>query len=467
MRRCAWFVILLVGVSYAQNKQILYGFTEIPQSLLQNPGGKISNDWYFGIPLLSHIHANGGSSGVTIYDLFAVDGENFNTKLERVVYSLKPTDFFTFNQQLEIVSGGFAFDPSYNKNQYISFGLYQEVDAIIYFPQDYAKLVYEGNQNNINRPFRLDHLNGTSELISVLHIGYNKVVNDKFTYGIRGKVYNSITNINSLNNKGTFITVNGDNNVYDHIFDLDLSLKTSGLVNLTTDSDFETKDITKQILFGGNLGLGVDLGFSYQINKQWYLDGSLLDIGFINHGKHVENYELKGNYVFEGINPIFPEVGSGQTADEYWTEIEQEFEDLFTIDTTKTKYTTWRPIKLNTSLNYTFGKRVSKECDCTFDDSGYLNRIGLQLYAVNRPKLPQVALTAYYYRRLLNGLSIKAAYTLDSYSFSNIGIGMSAQLGGINFYIMADNFLNFKNIYNAQSLSLQLGFNYIFTKDED
>ena len=91
----------------------------------------------------------------------------------------------------------------------------------------------------------------------------------------------------------------------------------------------------------------------------------------------------------------------------------------------------------------------------------------MQLYVISRPKQPQLALTAYYYRRLFKGLRAKATYTLDSYSLHNIGLGLSAHLGGANFYIMADNFLQYQNIYNAQSVSLQLGFNYIFNTNED
>ena len=63
---------------FGQNKQLLYGFSEIPQSLLLNPGGEVKNDWYFGLPLLSHVHVNTGSSGVTVYDLFADNNVDFN-----------------------------------------------------------------------------------------------------------------------------------------------------------------------------------------------------------------------------------------------------------------------------------------------------------------------------------------------------------------------------------------------------
>lgn len=458
--------LLITSIVFSQNKQILYGFSEIPQSLLQNPGGKVQNNGYFGFPLLSHIHVNGGTSGSTVYDVFADNGVNFNIKLQSAIYSMQSNDFFSFNQQLEIFSGGFAFGPFYRKNEYLSFGLYQEFDFMGYFPKDYAILALEGNQNNINRVFRADDFSAKAELISVFHVGYNKKVNEKFTYGFRGKVYSNILNLNSTQNKGLFITVPGENNIYNHIFNLDLALRTSGIASINDgNSDFKTKDLTKRILLGGNLGLGFDAGFTYNLTEQWSLDASLLDVGFIAHTKDVENYEVKGDYTFEGVNPFFPESGNGQTADEYWSEIEEDFEELFIVDSTTTKYTTWRPAKFNASINYAFGKKKEQECNCIKEEGGYLNAAGLQLYGIGRPKQPQLALTAYYYRRLFNGLRAKATYTIDSYSFYNMGLGLSAQIGGLNFYIMADNFLQYKNIFNAQSVSLQLGFNYIFNKN--
>ncbi len=465
MRKASLLFGLITCLSFSQNKQILYGFSEIPQALLQNPGGKISNDWYFGIPLLSHIHVNGGASGISVYDLFAKDGVDFNVKLQNAVNKMKSTDFFTFNQQLEIFSAGFAMGPSYEKKEYLSFGLYQETDFIAYFPKDIAVLALEGNANNINRRFNLNHVNVNAEVISVLHVGYNKKVNSSFTYGVRGKIYSNIINLNSTNNKGVFVTIPGENNFYNHIFNLDLELRTSGLNSITEeDSDFSGKDLVKRTLLGGNLGLGFDIGFTYNLTKQWSLDASLLDVGFVRHSKDIKNYVVDDVYSFEGINPLFPETDTGQTAEDYWNEVGEDFEDLFELDSTATKYTTWRPVKLNASLNYSFGKKQSEDCNCLKEDNGYLNAVGMQLYAINRPKQPQLALTAYYYRRLFNNLRVKATYTIDSYSFNNVGLGISTHLGGFNFYVMADNFLQYKNIYDAQSVSLQLGFNYIFNK---
>ncbi|MDO5972107.1 DUF5723 family protein [Flavivirga aquimarina] len=464
------FIVASCSFSFSQNKQLLYGFSDIPQSLMINPGGEVKNDWYFGMPLLSHIHANVGITGSTVYDIFANDGIDFNTKLQNAVYSMGSRDSFSVNQQLEIFSGGFSLKNTLGKKEYLSFGLYQELDFIAYFPKDLAILALEGNQNNIGRSFRANNVNVAAEAISVLHVGYNKKVNDHFTFGVRGKIYSNIVNVNSTKNEGRFVTVRGQNNFYDHIFNLDLEARTSGLANLKdddSDSNSVVKDLRKRALLGGDLGLGFDIGLTHQLNKQWSLDASLLDVGFIRHTKDIENYKVEGDYVFEGINPIFPDTGNGQTAEEYWSDIETNFEDLFKLDTTATKYTTWRPVKLNASLNYAFGKKIDDICNCENEEDIYQNKTGLQLYAISRPRQPQLALTLYYYRRLFNGLQVKTTYTIDPYSMTNIGLGMSANLKGVNFYVMADNFLELRNVYNAQSVSLQLGFNYIFNKNED
>ena len=471
MKNSCLLCLLITCFSFSQNKQVLYGFNEIPQSLMLNPGAQISNDWYVGMPLLSQLHVNVGMSGISVYDVFAEDGRDFNSKLRDAIYNMDSNDHFAVNQQLEIISGGFVFGNSYEKDQYLSFGLYQETDVMVYFPKDYAILAYEGNQSNINRIFDLSHLNASAEIVSVFHVGYNKKLHNKLTVGARGKIYSSLINFNSTKNTGTFVTTPGENNYYKHTFNLDLELRTSGAGSLLNDdnSDFseDLNQLRSRVLFGGNLGLGIDIGFTYQPTEQWTVSASLLDIGFIGHSKDVENYKLDGTYEFEGINPIFEESEQGQTAEEYWDEIADEFEDLFTLDTTNTKYSTWRPLKLNAALTYSFGEKVSKECNCLQGDSGYLNAVGAHLFAINRPKQPQLALTAFYYRQLFDQIRLKATYTVDSYSFTNVGLGMSAHLGGINFYLMADNLLEFQNLAKAQSVSLQLGFNYIFKKNEN
>ena len=455
--------LLTISGLMAQNKQLLYDFTSIPQSLLTNPGAKIKNRAYFGIPALSHLHVNVGSSGFSTYDLFADNGVDFNTKLRTVLYDVNHKDNITLTQQLELFSFGFSLP---DKEAYITVGMYQETDFHLYFPKDYAMLAYEGNANNLNRAYQMNHLSVTAELLSAFYIGYHKQLTKQFRYGVRAKLYSGAANINAARNKGHFITTQGENNFYRQEFDLDLELRTSGVHGLINDDNSDAKkDIStlrKRLLFGGNLGLGFDAGVTYDFKENWTATASLLDLGAIVQSTDVQRYAVKGKYTYNGINPIFPANASIQDTD-YWDNVADEVEELFKVDTTATTYMTWRPLKFNASLKYTYNKQDDSEsCDCHNEPSKSETELGVHLFSVKRPRGFQSALTLYAQREFLKFLSLRATYTIDRYSLTNIGLGLSTQIGPMNLYIMGDNLLGYRNLAKSRSASLQFGLNYIF-----
>src|SRR6187402_3604419 len=92
---------------FSQNKEVLYNFTSIPQSSLVNPGADVSYKYYFGVPVLSGVSANLGSSSFSVYDLFADNGIDFNDKVRDIINKSSRNDKTQVNQQLEIFSGGF------------------------------------------------------------------------------------------------------------------------------------------------------------------------------------------------------------------------------------------------------------------------------------------------------------------------------------------------------------------------
>ena len=124
MKKIVWVLVLMLTINcFSQNKQILYNFTAVPQSLLTNPGADFKYNFYFGIPLLSGISANVGSSGFSAYDLFADNGIDFNVKLRNVVFSTSRKDRLAINEQIEVFNGGFKIAGE-QSDSYISFGMY-------------------------------------------------------------------------------------------------------------------------------------------------------------------------------------------------------------------------------------------------------------------------------------------------------------------------------------------------------
>ncbi|MBP7469492.1 MAG: hypothetical protein KA782_00170 [Flavobacterium sp.] len=458
MRKIVLFLIFSVSIScFSQNRQILYNFTSAPQSLLTNPGSDVKYNWFVGIPLLSGISANMGSSGFSAFDLFADNGVDFNAKLRNVVFSTSRNDKVSINQQLEIISGGFKLG-DWQEGVYLSFGMYQEMDAFAYVPKDYAILALDGNQNYLGKVFDMGDLSARGEMLTVFHLGIHKNVSEQLILGARGKIYSSIFNVSSTKNSGYFYTIQGTNSIYDQVISANALVQTSGLTNYIDNYSGNAKsDIMKKTFLGGNLGLGLDLGLTYYPKENLQFTASLIDIGFIKHTKEIESYSYKGYYNYVGLTPDFV---LGNNSDD----ILDEFNDAIPLDTLHTKYTTWRPLKFNSSIQYSFGDGRSSDCNCSGGtENKYKNAVGAQLFAMTTPRTPLMALTGYYRRQIFDSLEMKATYTVDSFSSKNIGLGLSTTLGKVNFYVLADNLLEYRDISKANSLSFQLGFNVIFS----
>lgn len=465
MRNFLMYIMAFSGiVAMAQNKQVLYGFEESPQSLMVNPGGKVLQKSHFGIPFLSQIHLNAGASGVSVYDIFGKSNVDINTRIRDKIFEMKNTDFFTATQQLEIINFGWRA-----RNEiYYSGGIYQEFDFIAYFPKDLGILFWDGNQAYLDYEFDLGEVSTMADFLTVYHFGANKQITSKLTVGLRAKLYSSMVSYRSVNNSGTFTTrlSDGDINIYDHtIENANITVETSGIASLgdLNGGSEVTSEILGRAFFGGNIGVGVDLGATYDITGNLSASASVLDLGAIFHQNDVETYKATGTYTLNGIQLVFPPLAAGEPAFPYYDDLEDELEREIPIDTLTSGYTQFRPLKVNAGVKYSFGKVIGKgvDCDCK-NMGGGVDRnqaVGLQFFSQFRPKGPQMAGTFFYYRSVTDWLAAKATYTVDPYTNSNVGLGIVTDIGKFNFYITADNLLKYGNIAKAKSISLQLGFN--------
>jgi hypothetical protein len=462
------YLILIVAFQFScfgQNKEVLYNFTAIPQSSLVNPGADVSYKFYFGIPVLSGVSANLGSSSFSAYDLFANNGVDFNDKVRNVINNSSSKDKTQVNQQLELFSGGFRVGGKESQS-YISFGAYQEFDFLMYVPKDLAILAIDGNRNYIGKSFNLADLNVRAEVLSVFHVGFHKKLNEKLVLGGRAKIYSSGANATSTKNSGYIYTgqTAGTPNIYTQTITSNLELKTSGIATFTKD-EYEgsiPKDIVHNTFFNGSLGLGVDAGLTYYFKENLQFTASVVDLGFIRHTKDIETLTYKGTYNYQGINPSFDPTNEPEN-------IFDEFDKAIPRDTLYNKYTTWRPTKFYSSIQYSWGEsRSDDDCNCKGKITRkYVNAVGGQLFAMSMPVEPFVALTAFYKRNIFEKLDVKATYTFDSYSNKNIGLGISGTLGKLNMYVLVDNVLEYKDVSKANSIAFQFGFNFVFQNSEE
>lgn len=449
-------LLLIFSLSVtAQNKQILYGFSNIPQTLLLNPGQDVGYKYHVGMPLLSGISADINMSGFTVADLFTSDNIDFNTKLNNVISNLGSNDYAYLNTQIEVINAGVKL----NKRDYLSFGFYTEADAFLTIPKGILELAKEGNASFLNRSFLLSKISSKMDVLGVLHAGISRKINNKLTVGTRLKIYSSALNIYSGGNQGSFTTRLGRDNIYVHTLNnVDASVYSSGIYNEDDEIAIEgAGDVIGSTFLGGNLGLGVDFGFTYNINNQTKIMASLLDLGFISYSDNIRNATLNGNYVFSGI-----EFQYDNTNPDYWQNLTDDFNDKIQREENKESYTVARPVKLNAAIKHSFGKSRSEEnCSDISYNNYYDNAVGAQLYSVLTPIGPRFAFTGFYERALLERLQAKVTYTVDDFSYTNVGIGISANIWKLNFYGVVDNVFKLSNVADANRASFQLGVNLI------
>lgn len=440
---------LLSWQSKSQNKPILYDFAETPQSQLLNPALNFNHKNHIGIPFLSGLHAELGLKNFTVFDFFGATSTSFSEKVINISNKLTPRDFLTVNGQLEIVNIGFKL----NEKSYLSFGAYQETDMILFFPRDPLALYLQGNE--INRPYNISDVNLKFEVLGVFHVGFSKKIRDHVNIGARLKLYASFFQAQSKNNTGTFITTQGNDNLLVHrLSDIDFNLQLSGI---EVEKEDDTNNYSLARGFPSNLGLGLDFGYVNQISPQLRLSASILDFGFINHSKKVNNFILKANYTFEGIQASFV-PGSDSTS---WEDLRGEIQENTSFEERPESYISLRPIKVNAALKYSFGKLKNRLCYDNSYKKEYANAFGAQFFSVFRPRGPQMALTGFYERMLTRNFKTKITYTIDSYTFSNIGIGASTRIGKVNFYGTIGNLIQLADLSKSNHFIAQMGINII------
>ncbi|CAA0152528.1 DUF5723 family protein [Tenacibaculum maritimum] len=448
------FMIAIHNLS-SQNKQVLYGFDQIPQALLLNPGVEVNYKYHVGIPLLSGFSTNLGSTGFTVADLFRDDNVSFTNKVNRVLSKLAVNDHIAINSQVEVLNGGIKLD----KKTYLNFGFYTEVAVFSQVPKDILQLLNEGNGAHLNRAFSIGQVMLKANVQGVLHVGAARKLNEQLTVGGRLKIYSGAINVQTQGNTGTFRTVLGRNSSYTHhLNNINASIHSSGIVNEDAKIALEMGDVLNKTFLGGNLGLGVDLGVTYHVSPQVELTASLLDLGFINYSKNIKNGEVKGDYTFSGIE--FQYDPNNPT--DYWKALEDDFKEKVPSEENTNSYVVAQPVKFNGAIKYKWGKnRREENCSDMAYENYFNNAIGGQLHATFRPLGPQLALTGFYERAFGDSFKTKVTYTFDEYSFSNLGFGISMNLGAANVYGMVDNIIEFTDIADSNYTSFQFGINLI------
>lgn len=439
-------LILFAGISlqsYAQLDQTLYGFEGIAQSNLLNPAMTPKAKFTLGLPGLSLLSFRVVNSGFTAGDVLA-KGTDINQNIPNLIDNLDGDEFISFNAEIPLLYVGFK-----TKKGYFSLGASNNLFFKYTLPNELFELVYYGNNSSSIPDQLIDFKNFNIELTSytTYHLGYShRFLSDKLTVGARFKMYQGqfSTQINSTQLE---IEANTDD---PWVLRSNSEILYAGTPNLIGDGfEINTDDIdfAEQAISFDNINYGFDFGIDYKINKRLSINAAAIDVGAEIEWKNDISREIsQGEFVLDGFGEIIFGENDGNI-DSIFNHTLDTLKDVMNYrDTTAVSYTTKLPRR------YTVGgvfKLTEK------------HQFGAQYTNLDNDLQEDLsAFTLSYYGNWSRWFQWRASYTFaDKYS-NNLGLGMSLKGGPLQFYVMADDVLDFmtggKDINNVQ---VRMGIN--------
>ncbi|MDD3877673.1 MAG: DUF5723 family protein [Bacteroidales bacterium] len=431
------FILFSIFVS-AQNDVSIHLLQSVPQSIYTNPSFNPEAKIYVGIPVLSSIYFGISHSGFAYNDIIKRQpDDSLYLDVDNMLSKLKKNNYLSAQYNWEILSFGFKV----GKN-YFSFNATEKISTRFTYPEDLLKLAWKGNTQFIDEPA---DFSGTG--VNMTHyreyaLGYNRQLSDKLNVGLRGKLLYGKANVWT---ERSGITLRTDPATFDLTASSDIVLNMSLPQVVFDDSlDFDPLGYVRNT---ENTGLAFDFGASYKINDKFTVAASVLDIGKISWKSNVKNFSSENaSFTFEGIdlNDFF---NKDSTAKDGFEILMDTLEKTFDFKETSNAYSTWLPGIVYLTGVYNLTRK---------DKIGLLVRADI----FNSKILPSYTLS--YNKRFFNFLSAVASYSIMNRSYTNIGFGMSLQLGPFQIYALNDNIYGLFAPTKSKNTNIHFGLNLVF-----
>jgi len=468
-----YILIVLLAVTFAdvsgQNSQTMY-FMNLPQNHFMNPALRPSNSIYVGLPALSGINLNINNNFVNFSDVI-IKGQpkdslisflNPNYNVDKFLAKIKDRNSLEPEIMIQILGVGF----SVGKDSYVFFDINDRIDGDMVLPGDLFKLALKGNEGFVGSKIDLSTLRGDIKYYREFGAGISRNFTDRLRIGIKGKLLFGIADA-SIDNKSLGIAVNND---YSHTLDANLTVNMSGPVNVYMDSKhnidsisfddnrFKSSSGVRDFVSGKkNMGLGLDIGATYQINERIVVSASVTDLGFIRWKKDVTNLKANNKFEFSGLN-MLDVVNGTKTIDELGQDMLDSLKNAFVVSNTKAPFTTYLPFGISFGGSYYVTSQFS---------------VGLLSYSRVIGKQIREALTLSANINLGSALSASLSYTAENHQYDNLGAGLAFRAGVTQFYLVSDRIpVVWNRIKNDNSnivlpanwntFNLRLGMNLVF-----
>jgi hypothetical protein len=411
----------------------------VPQRIFQNPAFIPDQKLYVGIPVLSGIQSS-YANPFSYNDVLERDSyDSITFKVDNFLTKIATNEQFRLYSNIEILSLGTQISKG---KFFVGISIRERLCQDITIPENLGNFLWYGNAapqmfgkyTNIAPSVNFTAFDEWGASFS----GY--AMKGKMSWGARLKYFSG--RINATTTKSTF-EVYTDTSDFQIYMKSDVELKTSGI----HDIEHYLDQRVSSLVFPGNNGFGLDLGLTYQVNKNIAVSASVLDIGYITWKSNtmtLVSHNPGAEFSFNGLTlkDFTDMIGNLNT---FGQKISDSILTLVDIDTVyDQKYTAWLPVRYNVGGSYSLNEN---------------HRFNLLLNGISWAGHFHPAMSISYNYTLPHWLGLMVSYNLFNKQYTNIGAGLSINAGPIQLYAITDNLPAIIAYKGSNNYSVQVGIN--------
>lgn len=420
-------MLLFAGNGFAQTDLTLYNMNWTPQSMYQNPAKTPETNINIGLPIISSIYAQGINSGFAWKNLFELDGDSLNLNVDNMLDKLAQRNYAIGNFNTDYLSVGFR-----SGQGYFSFNFTEKVSARFTYPKDFFTLAWKGNGAFLGQTADFNGLGVDASGYREIGLGYTRDIFDdgKLKIGGKLKYLNGTWNVNT---KRSDVSLATDADFFYLTANSDFLINASGFNSTFAGQDTSagSEFAPTNYIFGKNHGLGLDVGFDWEvIDSTLRISASLVDLGFIRWKNDPMNVSTtEATFTFEGLDVTdFPSFDSidGPYFDSLGNALLDSLTGIFSPDTTYDAYTAPTIPRFYVGANYLINDKM--DAGLLFSGEVYKGKF--------RPTV-----TASYNLRVGRVLQLSPTWSFQNRSLLSPGFGFSVNAGPVQLYAVTDNLL--------------------------
>jgi len=371
-----------------------------------------------------HIHANNKFS---YNDAIRREGDNNVLSIGRIISDLQTNNMLSTHANISLFHLGYTL----KQGPTISLFANERIESDFLYPRQFMEFVWKGNGSTLGDVVELGSTGVNVSHFREIGVGVAHRVSNQLRVGARVKMYQGFLNISTPRNMVVDLEVNPQTYAW-KMETQNAMLRSSGTNIYGGDGD-----MGKHLTSPGNSGFGLDLGFEYDVNKYLSFAASLVDVGFISWKTDVENSQFNDTtFNYAGVNI--------KNIENLQQTLQDSLFDKFSTNKNSDPYKTWVPTKAygsmiwkytdNTHFLGTVGARYIHGQMKMLYGGGIRQYFGPVTASVNAMKLPQ--------------------------QFFNVGAALAVRGGPVQYYVAADQMLNF-SVPDMKAFDFRMGLNII------